>query len=1103
MTATTLFQFTTGSHVVGFRPGQVVVAALDHALRIEFADAADVTPVAASAGPDKLNAERLSGQATPLGVVSYPDLWRGIDIEYRADEAGNLKSTYTVAPGADPAQLRLRYNVPVEVQADGSLRMAFSRGALSESAPIAWQESAGGRVSVAAAFTLEKGEVGFRLGTYDPRYPLIIDPTYEWHTFYGGTGEDHGYAIAVDESGNVYIAGKSYTSWRGDGATAPLHAFSGSTDIVVVSLSSTGDYRWHTFYGMPNNDVGNALAVDENGNVYVAGYSSSAWQGDGNIAPLHAHSGGFDIAVLSLSSAGAYRWHTFYGGTISEYGYALAVDGSGNVYVAGKGRATWQGDGNTAPVHAFSGGDDNIVVLSLNSVGDYRWHTFYGAWGIDRGYALAVDESGNVYMTGASNGPWHGDGGASPRHAYNAYSGNYDISVLKLSNAGIYQWHTFYGGTGYEEGSALAVDGSGNVYVAGRSDNPWQGDGATAPLHAFSGYYDITILSLSSAGDYRWHTFYGGTGSDVGNALVVDGSDDVYVAGISNTTWWGDDNTAPCHAFSGKADIVVVKLSSMGDHRWHTFQGGTGSEYGNALALDGNGNVYVAGATLATWQGNGNTAPRHLYSGDFDILALKLKPAPDLVMAKKVAPAATVPGQQITYTLTIANTGDLTATHAIITDVVPISVTLTSVISSGLVITQHGGTRYAWDVADLLPGAGGAITITGILSDILPNSLITNTATVMATSEGSPGNNVASAGLMVQNLPIAVADTFSLAEDDGPSTLNVLDNDSYALRIESVGASTYGGVSISGTTALVYTPTNRTATYTDTFAYMATSGAFTDSAIVTVTVTANNDAPLAVEDAFHVVQDGILTVPLPGVLQNDVDPDANGSGLSVTLQANVSRGTLHSNGNGAFSYTPTLGFTGTDTFTYIASDGVLTDTAIVTLAVQGPTQNIVPVSGVGTYPFGAGICGSLTFTDTGTVNVFTVTLTYTYPSVNRDGLPRRYDIEADGSGFNATLTLCYEDNDLLVARIDVTQEPALHAYRYVESGQLWQPYSRVDTFNNMVAAFEVTEFGVWGLGIDTNHPTAVTLRHLMVRGGLGVLELVMVLGCIRLRHKRK
>jgi hypothetical protein len=437
----------------------------------------------------------------------------------------------------------------------------------------------------------------------------------------------------VDGSGNVYVTGYSSTTWQGDGGTNPLHAHSGGADIVAVKLNSAGAYQWHTFYGSSSYDAGYFNAVDGSGNVYITGHSSATWQGDGGTNPLHAHSGGGDIVALKLTSAGAYQWHTFYGSSDYDEGYAIAVDGSvSNVYITGRSHATWQGDGGTNPLHAYTGNTD-IVALKLTSAGAYQWHTFYGSSLDDGGNGIAVDGTGgNVYLTGVSHATWQGDGSTNPLHAY---TGNYDLVVVKLTSAGAYQWHSFYGSSSGEDfGFTIAVDGSGNVYITGGSGATWQGDGGTNPLHAHSGGDDIVALKLTSAGAYQWHTFYGSSSDDDwGLGIVVDGSGNVCITGRSSATWQGEGASPhPLHAHSGGNDIVALKLNSNGAYQWHTFYGSSSDDdWGYAISVDvSGGNVYITGYSHATWQGDGGTNPLHAHSryGYTDIVVLKLTATP-------------------------------------------------------------------------------------------------------------------------------------------------------------------------------------------------------------------------------------------------------------------------------------------------------------------------------------------------------------------------------------------------------------------------------------------------------------------------------------------
>jgi hypothetical protein len=143
---------------------------------------------------------------------------------------------------------------------------------------------------------------------------------------------DYGYAIAVDGSGNVYVAGNSDATWG-----SPVNPYAMMTDAFAAKLNSSGVLQWNTFMGSTSPDTGHAIAVDGSGNVYVAGNSDATWG-----SPVNAYAGGRDAFAAKLNSSGELRWNAFMGSTVfDDYGYAIAVDGSGNVYVAGNSDATW------------------------------------------------------------------------------------------------------------------------------------------------------------------------------------------------------------------------------------------------------------------------------------------------------------------------------------------------------------------------------------------------------------------------------------------------------------------------------------------------------------------------------------------------------------------------------------------------------------------------------------------------------------------------------------------------------------------------------------------------------------------------------------------
>ncbi len=587
--AATLLQFRAGNHILGFQPNRVFLAGLDHAMRVDFLGTEGTMPVSTSPAP----AVNGTGRAPSLATVTYRNLWEGIDLTYEAIQGRIVESTYRVASGADPSHIRLRCNAPVELQGDGSLIYRFGNGTLTESPPVAWQEVDGSRVRVKAEFRVSAGnEVAFALGQYDSRQPLIIDPTYEWHSFYGANDNDVLFGIALDGSGNVYIVGESVSTWG-----TPLHPHSGEIwNLFVMKLDSNGIYQWHTFFGA-GGDRGSGIVVDSSGNVYITGASGESWG-----SPLHPHSGRpEDVVVLKLDCDGTYQWHTFYGSTDVDAGQQIALDSGSNIYVTGYSNASWG-----SPLNSHSGNWD-MFVLKLDTDGAYQWHTFYGSRDSDYASGIAVDSRGNAYVTGPSTESW-----GSPLHAY---SGIPDVFILKLDADGTYQWHTFYGSSGPDSGGSIALDGSGNIYVTGCSVYAWG-----SPLHAHSGGYDIFILKLDTNGVYQWHTFHGASDDDTGGGLAVDNNGNLYVTGRSNISWG-----SPLHAHSGVDDIVVLKVDSDGAYQWHTFYGAayvgpsTGLDGGMGIAVDGGGNIYVAGNSLSSWG-----SPLNPHSGNWDMFVLKL-----------------------------------------------------------------------------------------------------------------------------------------------------------------------------------------------------------------------------------------------------------------------------------------------------------------------------------------------------------------------------------------------------------------------------------------------------------------------------------------------
>lgn len=559
-----LQQYSSNGHVVGFQTDGYYVSNGSYALHVAFDGAKAVEP---SGGGDESTAE---GRPAPLDRVTYRGLWDGIDVAYDTDGGGITRSTWTIAPGVDPAVIGLRYNATTEITRDGELRIGFESGSATESKPIAWQEIDGRRQPVEVAF-VEKGTgvVGFHVGTYRRDRPLTIDPTLSWNTFLGGGDEDQSLAMVVDGGHNVCVAGYSTASWG-----TPTAPFLGGINAFVAKLTATGDLAWHTFLGAGSNHFGFGITIDSLGALYVVGRSDASWG-----TPIRAFGGGSndDGWVAKVDATGSLVWNTFLGGAGSDRVNAIVAAADGSLYVTGRSFAAWG-----TPIRAYSASGDTFVA-KLTAAGALTWNTFLGSSAWDEGDAVGLDAFGNVYVTGHSEGTW-----GSP---VRSFSSGADAFVAQLTPTGDLGWNTFLGGAGSDFGATVVVDADGNVYVAGRSTNTWG-----APLSPLAANPGALLAKLTPAGSLVWNTFLGSTGGAYATSMAIEASGGLVVAGIA-----GGIFGAPGALTTGSA--FLARVDSNGTVGTTAFVGSTPghSDTPYAMALDGDGAAYLAGSSYSSW----------------------------------------------------------------------------------------------------------------------------------------------------------------------------------------------------------------------------------------------------------------------------------------------------------------------------------------------------------------------------------------------------------------------------------------------------------------------------------------------------------------------
>ncbi len=326
-----------------FSPGEAIFqVAGAQALRVRFERARASRPKVEARLPGALNLllgpedHWRVGEAM-YGRVVYPGLYTGIDMSYGA--AGRtLKSEFVVHPGANPSAIRVRYQgaAGLSLGPDGALVIGLHGGGeLREEPPDVFQEHGASRVRVDARFLLDGNVVGFAIGRYDLTEPLIIDPAISYSTLLGGSGADAANAIAVDSTGAAYVAG--FTESINFPTSNPVQNFNGGgNDVFIAKLNASGTgVVYCTYIGGSGDDRAFGIAVDASGAAYVTG-STTSQNFPTHSALQSSLAGARNAFVLKLSSAGnSMVYSTYLGGSGSDSAYGIAVDASGNAYVAG------------------------------------------------------------------------------------------------------------------------------------------------------------------------------------------------------------------------------------------------------------------------------------------------------------------------------------------------------------------------------------------------------------------------------------------------------------------------------------------------------------------------------------------------------------------------------------------------------------------------------------------------------------------------------------------------------------------------------------------------------------------------------------------------
>ena len=681
---------------------------------------ANANPQAAVVGAEELpgksnyfignDPEKWQRDVPQFARVGYRNVYPGVDLVYYGRQ-GRLEYDFEVAPGSDPAQIRVRFEGArsLEIAENGDLEVGEDGAELRLLAPRVYQKYGSEQKTVSARFqVLGEKEVGFALGEFDRTRELVIDPVLTYSTYLGGSGIESCStitgltqtpgcpAIAVDSAGSVYVAGSTTSTnfpvTLGAYQGAPASGF--KANVFVTKFNTTGSALvYSTYLGGNGLDYTAGIAVDQAGDAYVAGTTTSSnFPTNGVNAPFQGAplSAGKHVFVSVLGGTGSsLMYSTYLSGNGVDIATGIALDPSANIYVTGTTTSTESETGFPSTIGAFqvaSAATNQSFLTKLDAAtpgtGSVVYSTYFGGSSPSNGSVVgggvAVDTNSNAYITGATN--------FTNMPVLDAYqgtlNGGYDVFVAKFNPTAVsgsqLVYSTYLGGAGDDFGYGIAVDSSFYAYVTGATNSTDDfGITQTVGTTAFQGTYGggssdafVAKLGVPCTGTscttttvpLTYFTYLGGAATDVGTAIAVDTIGGARVTGWTNSTNFPVINSrlAQTNYGGGSSDAFVARIDTTATtptapgHNSDYF-GGNGTDIGTSIATDSQGAYYLAGETSSTGGFPLLNAFQPALNGPSDAFVSKLGPYLNVTVDETATPSPVGVGNQVTFTYTITN----------------------------------------------------------------------------------------------------------------------------------------------------------------------------------------------------------------------------------------------------------------------------------------------------------------------------------------------------------------------------------------------------------------------------------------------------------------
>jgi hypothetical protein len=842
-------------------------------------------PAAAIAGSDRLpgksnyfignDPKKWHTGIPQFAGVRYQNVYPGIDLVFYGSQ-GHLEYDFKVAPGADPAEAELQFDGATTLElSGGDLLLKGTSADVRLQAPHIYQSAEGGQQPVEGRFVLRAANrVGFEIGSYDRSRELVIDPTISYSTYFGGTGSETSPSIAVNGNGFIYLAGSTTSTDLPKTANALQGTLNGAQNIFILeidpTIAGTGGVAYLTYLGGSGTDTSVGLAVDNGGNVFVAGSTTSANFPSVNGYVSSVASAGMSHVFVSeitqiTTALPALAYSTVLAGNGADVASGMAIDNNRDVFVTGTTTSTNSvlspsivfpasflptpfqqapSPGSTIQFFVTKVDTKNIGVASV------PYSTYFGggtpSGAVATGGGIVVDSTGNVYFGGTTNfynsQESQGGGGslATDFPILNAYQPCLDtpplttitfpiscaaptttpfptdafVAKLNPANAqtGAQQllFSSYFGGAGSDSSTALTIDtGAAAIYVTGTTDssdfviptgiapfqmcldtpvNPVPPATCTtltgAPTDAYVAKFTNPIESTGTTATLvglSYFSYLGGTGTDSGSAIAVDTAGGALLTGSTSSTDFPTSTGAIQTHLAGTENAFFAHINTttvVGTNTvasYSTYFGGNGTDHGTSIALDPNLNIYFAGDTTSTnLQTQGGLQPT-LNGTNSDAFAVRLQPASDLCIRcvlPVLSPASGIvsAGNTVTITYTITNNGPDLATNITVSGSVTTGATFGSASAGSGTCSAPTGGSVVCTIPTLQSGSTSTVAFTAT-----PTKAGSYSATATVTAANNTNTSTtATASFTATDFSISILPSSQTVLAGGMATYSVL-----------------------------------------------------------------------------------------------------------------------------------------------------------------------------------------------------------------------------------------------------------------------------------------------------------------------------------------